>query len=244
MITEDRLFSGKLNFLQYKNGYRFSIDSPLLANFSYEDRKNLTYLDIGTGVGVIPIILEFYDRKKNQIDKIYGVELQKELFELAQRSIDLNNSKNIELINTNIKDIDKYLKPNSIDVVVSNPPYYKIGNGRVSPNTQKSIAKHELELNIKDIVKVSNYLLKANGVLKLIYPIERFFDLTQILLEKKFGIARVIFIHPIKGKAAKLFMIEAVKGVEKDTQFLPAINIHVKGQEYTDFIKDEVLFID
>ena len=240
MLTTDQLFNRRLNFHQYKKGYRFSIDSPLLANFVFErEKKDLIYLDIGTGSGVIPIIIDYFD-KDNIIKKIYGIEIQEELYKLAIKNSELNSS-NIEFINIDINSISKILEPNSIDIVFSNPPYYKVGNGRISPNLQKSIAKHELKLNLEQLISNSYYLLKNRGKIKIIYPIERFFELTTMLKNRKFGISKIVFIYPLKDKSAKLFLIEAIKGIELETEILPSIIIHEDENNYTKEIQ-ELLF--
>jgi tRNA1Val (adenine37-N6)-methyltransferase len=125
-ITINKLFKEQLTILQHKKGYRFSVDSPILANFVYENDKENTYFEVGTGSGIIPIVMSFLDKRYQKIKKIYTIEVQKALYELAKENFKLNNVKNIEFISGDIRNIKEFIKPNIIDVVFSNPPFFEL----------------------------------------------------------------------------------------------------------------------
>ncbi len=236
-ITINKLFKEQIIIKQYQKGYRFSIDSPILADFVYEDNNKNTYLEIGTGSGIIPIMMSFFDKKNDCIKKIYAVELQESLCKLAKENFKLNEIKNIELLNENIKNIKKLIEPNIIDVVFSNPPFFEISKGRVNPNNEKFIARHEVHLNLFELIKISNYLLKANGKLKVIYPIERLSQILIALEKYSYGISKIVIIYPKKGENAKLIMIEAIKGKKSiETKVLPPLYINKNNEEYSDFV--------
>jgi tRNA1(Val) A37 N6-methylase TrmN6 len=235
-ITINKLFKEQIIIKQYEKGYRFSVDSPILADFVYEDDRRITYLEIGTGTGIIPIIMSFFDKINDKIDKIYAVELQESLYNLAKENIDLNNILKVELINQDIRKIKTVMEPNTIDVVFSNPPFFEISNGRVNPNNEKFIARHEVSLNLEEILKASNYLLKPNGKLKLIYPVERLSSILITLNKYSYGTSKIINIFPKKGENAKLLLIEAIKGKKSTTKILPPIYINKNDREYSDFV--------
>lgn len=236
-ITINRLFKEQLIIKQYQKGYRFSIDSPILADFVYENDNKNTYLEIGTGVGIIPIMMSFFDKENEYIKKIYAVELQESLYKLAKENFKLNKIKNIELINENIKNIKTFIKPNIIDVVFSNPPFFEISKARVNPNNEKFIARHEVYLTLSELIKISNYLLRPNGKLKVIYPIERLSQILIALEKYSYGVLKIVIIYPKKGENAKLIMIEAIKGKKFiTTKVLPPIYINKNNEEYSDFV--------
>jgi len=238
-ITINKLFKEQIIIKQHEKGYRFSIDSPILADFVYENDKKNTYLEIGAGSGIIPIIMSFFDKKNKNIEKIYAVELQKSLFELAEENIKLNKVENVELINEDIKKIKKIIKPNIIDVVFSNPPFFEISRGRINPDNEKFIARHEVFLNLDELIKISNYLLKANGKLKLIYPAHRLTKVLTILESYSFGILKIVIIYPKKGENVKLIMIEAIKGKKfMETKIMPPVYINKNNEEYSEFVNN------
>ncbi len=238
-ITVNKLFKEKITIKQYKKGYRFSVDSPILAHFVYEKNKKNTYLEIGTGSGIIPVIMSFFDKNNKNIEKFYAVEIQKSLYGIAKENFELNGVKNVELINEDIKNIKKIIAPNTIDVVFSNPPFFEISRGRINPDNEKFIARHEVFLNLSELIKISNYLLKPSGKLKFIYPIERLSQVLINLEKNSFGASEIVIIYPKKGENARLFMIEAIKGKKHvETKLSPPVYINKNDMEYSDFVNN------
>ncbi|NLK63103.1 MAG: methyltransferase [Fusobacteria bacterium] len=202
--TLDTLNKVNKKIIQKKYGFRFAIDAVLIANFL--ELKNIkTILDIGTGTGIIPLLLS----EEKNINKIYGVEIQENIANMALRSIKLNNlSEKIEIINSDIKDIDKNI---SVDLIVSNPPYMKLDEGKISENHEKAISRYELKLNFEEFVKSSKRLLKSGGSLNIIHRLKRFEHVITTLTMNNFNIKRLRFIYSKEGKDAILFMVEAIK---------------------------------
>ena len=138
-----------LRIIQNKNGFCFGIDSILLSDFAKDIKAGSKVVDIGSGTGILSILLA----RKSKASKFYGVEVQEDVAEMSQRSVRLNNLEDkIEIINKNIKDIFEVLPKNEIDVIVTNPPYMKLGTGAQNEEKSKLIARHEVECNLEDII--------------------------------------------------------------------------------------------
>ena len=149
---DDLEFKG-LKIIQNKDGFCFGIDSILLSDFAKEIKKGSKVIDLGTGTGIIGILLCM----KTELSKIMGVEIQKEVYDMAKRSIKLNNLENkFEIINENIKNLENIIETGTFDAVVTNPPYKKIGTGLTNENEKKLISRHEITANLEDFIKVSS----------------------------------------------------------------------------------------
>ena len=145
-----------LKIIQNKNGFCFGIDSVLLSDFAKNIKKNAKVIDIGTGTGII----SNKKKKKTELSKIYGVEIQEEVANMAQRSVQLNNLQDkIEIINSNIKNIFDILNQNDFDAIVTNPPYMKVNTGAINEEKKKLISRHEVECTLEDIIKISYKLI-------------------------------------------------------------------------------------
>ena len=196
-----------LKIIQAKDSYRFSVDSILLVNFirvkNYEQ-----IIDLGTGSGIIPLLL--FGKRKGL--SIYGVEIQEDLADMAKRSVELNQLQDhITIVREDFRNIKKIFKSNQFDVVVSNPPYISIGQGKINPLNSKAIARHEIKCDLEDLISASNYLLKNKGRIYLIYRSTKLIKLMTAL--KKYGIEpKVIkFIHPQLKEKANLVLLEGIK---------------------------------
>ncbi len=196
-----------LKIIQAKDSYRFSVDSILLVNFirlkNYEQ-----IIDLGTGSGIIPLLL--FGKRKGL--SIYGVEIQEYLADMAKRSVELNQLQDhITIVREDFRNIKKIFKSNQFDVVVSNPPYISIGQGKINPLNSKAIARHEIKCDLEDLISASNYLLKNKGRIYLIYRSTKLIKLMTAL--KKYGIEpKVIkFIHPQLKEKANLVLLEGIK---------------------------------
>ena len=195
---------GKIKVIQSKTGYRFNIDSVLLAGFVNISNKKSKLLDLGTGSGILILLLSL--KYKNL--SFYGVELQENLFSQAWRNLKINNI-NGQLFKGDIREIKKIFKRESIDYVVFNPPYHKPQPD--TKHTEKNIARFELESNIKDFIYAAEYVLKPNGKLFFIFPSTRLSEIILILLEKKIQPKRYRFVYPSLNENSSHVLIEAVK---------------------------------
>ena len=206
--TLDDLLCGDIRILQKRNGYRFSIDPILLANF-IDIPNGSSIIDLGTGCGVIPILLA----QKSKTISIFGVEVQKDMAEMAKRSVELNNlSGIIRIIHEDINNLRGLFKAESFDIVLSNPPYRKFDSGRINPHSQKAVARHEIMCSLHDILAVSRYLVRPKGKVCLIFPVVRLSDVISELKEAALEPKRLQIVYSNINSEGKLVLIEALKG--------------------------------
>jgi len=215
---EDLEYKG-LKIIQSRDYYRFSVDSILLANF-IRTKNYERIIDLGTGSGIIPLLL--FGKKRGL--SIYGIEIQKQLANMAKRSVELNKLQNhITIIQEDLKSIKKIFKNSQFDVVISNPPYISLGHGKINPLSSKAIARHEIKCNIEDIISASNYLLKNKGRIYLIYKSIKLIKVVVTL--KKYGIQpkSIKFIHPGPKEQANLVLLEGIKGGKEELKIEPPL---------------------
>lgn len=202
----------RLKIIQAKDSYRFSVDSILLLNFiRLKNYENI--IDLGTGSGILPLLL--FGKKKGL--SIYGVEIQKDLADMARRSVELNKLQNgIIIIQEDFRNLKNNFKNQQFDVVVSNPPYISMGQGKINPSINKAIARHEIKGDLEDMISVSNYLLKNKGRIYLIYRSAKLIKLVITL--KRYGIEPKVIklIHPRPGENANLVLLEGIKSGKEE----------------------------
>jgi tRNA1Val (adenine37-N6)-methyltransferase len=180
-IIDDLEFKG-LKIIQNKNWFKFGMDSVILSDFAKSIKNNSKILDIGTGTGIISILLA----GKTQAFKIYGIEIQEDVAQMANRSVELNDlQEKIQIINDNIKNIEKYFENNSLDVVVTNPPYQKNNTGLKSENEKHLISRHEIECTLEDIIQKSFKVLKDKGEFYMVHRPERLVDILYLMRKNK-----------------------------------------------------------
>jgi len=184
--TCDTLFDGKIRVVQEKDGYRFSLDAILLAGF-VRLKSGERIIDLGTGIGIIPLIL---GKREEGAGEIVGMEIQEKLSELAKTNVSNNNLEGlIHICHGDIRGVADVFPPSSFDVVVTNPPYYRVSSGRINPSAQKAIARHEVMCTIDDVLQAATYLLKEGGRIFIIFPAYRsvtlFDSLRNAMLEPK-----------------------------------------------------------
>ena len=224
-----------LKIIQNIEGFCFGIDSVLLSDFAKDIKNGATVIDIGTGNGIISILLS----AKTELKKIYGIEVQEEVAELASRNAKLNNlEEKIEIINKNIKDIFDFLSPNTIDVVVTNPPYMKIGTGNINENEKKNISRHEIKCNLEDIISISSKLLKSKGEFYMVHRAERIVDIFYLLRKYKLEPKRVRFIQPKIDRSPNLVLIKSVKNAGESLKIdKPLVIYDLKGKYTEEVLK-------
>jgi len=209
--TLDSLFSGRIKLLQPKEGYRFSVDAPILASW-VKVKRGEKALELGTGNGVIAVILA---RKFKELE-IVALEVQKELAELAKKNAELNGvSERMRVLEMDVKECHRHLEAQGFDLVVCNPPYFPKGHGRLSLHTQEVLARHEVLGTIEDFLRASSYLLKYGGRCYYIYPPERLLRLLYAMKAHKLEPKRLRFVHPSPGKPSRMVLVEAVKGAKE-----------------------------
>jgi tRNA1Val (adenine37-N6)-methyltransferase len=226
--TLDTLFGGRLKILQKKRGYRFSIDALLLAHFT-EPGPDDRVVELGTGCGIVPLILIL--RKKAKI--ITGVEIQPSLADLARRNAVLNRcSSRFRVWEEDLGRLDQRAKRESFDLVLTNPPYRRVGSGRVNPHAEKAVARHEIRATLEEVLRSAHYLLKDKGRLAMIYPAPRVADLMRGLSKYRLEPKRVQFVHSREGDEARLVLVEALKEGHAQVKILPPFFLYDSSGKY------------
>ena len=201
-----------LKIIQNKNWFCFGIDSILLSDYAKNIKNNSVVMDIGTGTGIIGLLL----CKKTNLKKIYGIEIQKDVAEMAERSIKLNELDNkFKILNINIKDIKKHFVNNQIDVIVTNPPYKKDNTGVKNENLVKLISRHEVECSLEDIIEKSSIVLKNLGQFYMVHRAERIVDVLVLLRKYKIEPKEMRFVHSKQNEKPNLILIKAVKNAKE-----------------------------
>ena len=195
-------------------GYKHSVDPILLADF-VEARKGERVIDLGTGSGVIPICLA----KRFKDIEIVGLELQEGLIKIAREktspfSPPLQGGERggyIEIIKGDIRDVKSLFDAESFDIVVGNPPYRKADDGRINPDREKAVARHEIEITLSEFIKAGRYLVKNLGSVNIIYHPYRLTELLSTMTENKITPKRIQFVHPKIDSKAEMVMVEGIK---------------------------------
>ena len=204
--------------IQNPNGYCFTSDSVLLANFC-KPKSKANLLELCAGCGVISILL----CAKNKIEKVNAVELQTSLYNLCRRNFEINNLPNQEVFHSNLKDINNWYNGKQYDCVVCNPPYEKIENSFLKTNEEISIARSEKFVTFNDIASVVSRVLKFGGSFCFLLKAERLNEIFTILKEKNLEPKELQFIHEKVTQSARLVMCKAVLGGKNGIKILPPI---------------------
>ena len=223
-----------LKIVQNNDWFKFSLESVLLPCFVIINKNTNNILDLCTGNAPIPLVLSTKTKAK-----IYGVEIQKDVYDLAKKSVDINNlSKQIEIINDDVKNISNKFESDTFDIITCNPPYFKdVDTSKKNDDIHKIIARHEVSLNMDDIAKVVRKLLKNDGKFYLVHRTERFLELTNLLMSYNIMPKRVRFIYPKEDSESNLFMLEAVKNGKVGLKLESPLYVHNNDGSY----KEEIL---
>lgn len=222
-----------LKIIQNKEGFCFGIDSILLSDFAKQIKKGAKVLDLGTGTGIIATLL----CGKTQLSEITGVEVQEEVCEMANRSIQLNHLENrFKIIHDNIINMNNYFKKNTFDVIVTNPPYKKEATGVQNEDTRKLISRHEVEANLEDFVKISKDMLKDKGEFYIVYRPERLVDLLCTMRKYKIEPKKIKFVYSNIQAVSKLVLVQGIKNARPFLKLEKNLYIYNKNGEYTDEI--------
>lgn len=223
-----------LKIIQKKTGFKFGIDAVLLAN-SAKIGRNKKIVDLGTGTGVIPLIIA----GKTSNNKIYGLEIQKDIAKMAERSIMYNSLEDsIEIINEDLKKASQILGKNQMDIVLSNPPYFKDAPKELqNPDIRKLISRHEVKCNLEDIIKSASSLLRFQGSFYMIHRPSRLIEIVTVLRKYELEPKEIRFIHPRENKDANLLIIHSRKKANQEVKILPPIFVY-EGENYSNAIKE------
>lgn len=214
--------------------FNFSLDSVLLPNFVTLNKKISKILDIGCGNAPIPLILS----TKTEAS-IVGVEIQKESFELAKKSVSINNLESkIKIVNDDINNFYLGCESDTYDVITCNPPFFPVtDDSRFNKNDYKTIARHEVKLNLDDLFKIARKLLKNNGNIAIVHRPERLLDIIDTMRKYNIEPKRVQFVYPKKDKDANILLIEGTKNGNKGLKIESPIYTHNDLGEYTEQVQ-------
>jgi tRNA1Val (adenine37-N6)-methyltransferase len=228
-FTSDTFFNGKIKVLQPINGYRFSIDSVILTGFSHPP-PGATVLDLGTGCGIIPLILGY----RFPSLRLIGVELQDSLAQLANENIQRNGMVDrISILCQDFCNLSLNVFGKAVDYIITNPPYRPITSGRINPHSQKALARHELAMTLSQLLTTARNLLRIGGRFIMIYPSERLADVIFQMRQKEIEPKRLYTIFSKKNEPAKLVVIEGIRAARPGIQELSSFVIYSSNGEYT-----------
>ena len=227
----DYMYSDDLKIIQNKSSFSFSLDTLLLAATAKDSIKyNSKVADLCAGNCAATMYMAYFNRAKYD-----AVEIQEEVASQAERSISLNNMENrIQVFQKNVKDAPVFLRKDSYDVIVVNPPYFKVAqNHKVNPDPAKAIARHEILINLEEIISVASALLKMKGKLFMVHRPERLNEIAYFCLKHDLSIKLVQPYVSHRGENCNLIIIEAVKHTGSDGLVLrDAIEVHDKNGNY------------
>lgn len=235
-VINDIVGYNNLKIYQNDDWFKFSLESVLLPNFVTLNQSTHQILDLCTGNAPIPIILSTKTKAM-----ITGVEIQKDICDLANKSILINNlDKQVKILNMNVKDLKNYYESDQFDLITVNPPYFKdLSLSSKNLDEHKKIARHEVLITLEEIIDISRKLLKNNGRLAIVHRTERLLEITNILEKNNLIPKKIQFIYPKIDKESNLFMIEAVKNGQNGVKLLPPLFIHNEDGSY----REEILKI-
>ena len=226
----DDLEFKNLKIIQNKDGFCFGIDSVLLSDFAKNIKKDSMVLDLGTGTGIIPILL----CGKTKLKKVTGIELQEEVAKMAKKSIKLNNLEDkFNVINENILNLNKIYENQTFDVIVSNPPYKKKDTGITNENEKKIISRHEISASLEDFIKISKDLLKDKGEFYMVHRPERLVDIFELMRKYKIEPKILKMVYSYKNKEPKLILIKGVKNAKPFLKVESNLYIYEDTGNYT-----------
>ena len=221
--------------VQNTDMFNFSLDSVLLPNFATINTYVKNILDIGCGNAPIPLILS---TKTNA--NIIGVEIQKEVYELALKSVKINNLESrIKIINGDINEMYNLFETETFDIITCNPPFFKVSDGsNFNDSDYKTIARHEIKLNLDQIFKISKKLLKNNGNIVMVHRPERLVDIITSMKKYNIEPKRIQFVYPKKDRDANILLIEGKKNGRPGIKIEPPIYTHDENGEYSMQVKN------
>ena len=235
MKLKNRLLNFGDNIIYQNDDYfAFSLDSVLLANFVTIKLSDKKIIDFCTGNAPIPMLMSFRTKAR-----IFGVELQKEIFSMGAQSVVENKmDEQIELINLDVKNIDSKFDAESMDIVTCNPPYFKYKeDSLVNKNDVKSIARHEVMLNLEDVLSSARYVLKNGGTFALVHRPERMIEIINLMQKYNIEPKKIRLVYPKKDKEANILLIEGIKNGKTGLRVLSPLYTHNDDGSYVDEIR-------
>lgn len=230
----DDLERNGYKIIQNSEKFCFGMDAVLLSGFA-NVKTNESVLDLGTGTGIIPILLE----AKTEGKSFAALEIQKESADMARRSVMLNDlTDKIRIVDGDIKEASQIFGRASFDVVTSNPPYMNDNHGLKNPDMPKAIARHEVLCSLEDVIREASYVLKDKGRFYMVHRPHRLVEIINVLSEYKLEVKRMKMVHPFIHKEANMVLVEAIKGGNSFMKMEKPLIVYTEPGKYTDEIYD------
>ena len=229
----DDLQRNGYRIIQKKKGFCFGMDAVLLSGFA-QVKEGEAAVDLGTGTGIIPILLEAKTKGKH----FTGLEIQEEVAEMAERSVRLNQLEaRVDIVRGDIREASRLFGKASFDVVTSNPPYMNDAHGIKNPGDAKAIARHEVLCTLDDVVREGTRVLKPGGRFYMVHRPRRLIEILQTM--KQYGLEpkRMKFVHPYKDREANMVLIEAVRGGKALMKVEAPVIVFDENGEYSQEIR-------
>ena len=228
----DELQRNGYRIIQKTNGFCFGMDAVLLSGFA-SVKPGEKALDLGTGTGIIPILLE----AKTEGSHFIGLEIQAEMAEMASRSVALNRlEEKVSIVQGDIKEVPTLFEKASFDVVTTNPPYMNDSHGLKNPDLPKAIARHEVLCTLEDVAREAAMLLKPGGRFYMVHRPHRLAEIITVLKEYKLEPKRMKLVHPFVDRDANMVLIESVRGGRSMMKVEAPVIVYQKPGVYTDEI--------
>jgi tRNA1Val (adenine37-N6)-methyltransferase len=228
-LTRDRFFRGEIVLHQPRSGYRFSIDAVILSHWA-QPASGETVLDMGTGCGVIPIMLAY----RHPHIRLIGVEIQPSLATLARQNVAVNQmTDRIHIINKDMGVLSPADIGGPVDLVVTNPPYRKLASGRLNADSQRAVARHELKIDLETLLRTSRRMLGESGRFCIIYPSVRTVDLMAAMRAAGLEPKMLTMIHSNVLSPARLVAVMGVKGGQPEMEVGPPLYLYNPDGTYT-----------
>lgn len=228
----DDLQRNGYGIIQRKGAFCFGMDAVLLSGFAAV-RQGEKALDLGTGTGIIPILLE----AKSEGRHFTGLEIQPDMADMARRSVAYNHLESkIEIVTGDIKEAGRLFDLASFDVVTSNPPYMNDAHGLKNPDLPKAIARHEILCTLEDVVRSAAILLKPGGRFYMVHRPHRLIEIISVMRQYRLEPKRMKFVHPFIDREANMVLIEGVRGGKPMVKLEAPIIVYKEPGVYTDEI--------
>jgi tRNA1Val (adenine37-N6)-methyltransferase len=228
-LTRDRFLDGQVMLHQPRSGYRFSVDAVILSHLACPEHGD-TVLDLGTGCGVIPILLAY----RHPSIQVVGVEIQDALVACAIQNVKENQmAQRIQILAKDMVQLSLNDIGAPVDVVVSNPPYRKLNSGRINADTQRAVARHELKINLDLLLSTARRMLRKAGRLVIIYPCVRAVDLISAMRSTGLEPKSLTMIHSNAGSPAQLVAVTGIKGGRPGLEVSCPLHLYNDDGTYT-----------
>jgi tRNA1Val (adenine37-N6)-methyltransferase len=232
-FTTDSFYDGNIQVMQSRSGYRFSIDAILLAEHA-APRKADKVLDLGAGCGIVSLIMAYRCTDL----RIYAVEVQQELADLALTNIRQNRmADRIEVMRADLKLLTPQMTCGPCDLIVTNPPYYKAGSGRINPDSQRALARHEIKTTLQDILQTTRLMLRTAGRFVCVYAAKRTTDILSLMRKEQIEPKIIRMIHSNRASEARLILIEGIKGARPGLKIEPPLILYNEKGGYTNEVQ-------